>query len=84
MCHILYISPVEGHVGCFPFGAVKNNAALNISMQVNEQLKKTTYDYMYIKCSEKATLQRQRVDWLVVTWDQGGNGITANGCEGSY
>ena len=27
-------SPVEGHVGCFPFGAVKNNAALNISMQV--------------------------------------------------
>lgn len=39
---------------------------------------------MYIKCSEKATLQRQRVDWLVVTWDQGGNGITANGCEGSY
>ena len=27
-------SPVERHLGCFQFAAVKNNAALNISLQV--------------------------------------------------
>ena len=44
--HILFIhSSVDGHLSCLSFGAIMNNAAMNICVQKN-----TLYDSIYMKC----------------------------------
>lgn len=43
MCHILFIhSPVHDHFGCFQFGAIVKNSAMNIYIKV------ISWAYVYI------------------------------------